>query len=84
MKEAIHPQYHELPVVCTCGTSFTTGSTYKKNTVLKLEICGYCHPFYTGKQKTVDTDRRIDKFYSRYASNKSLKSKEEKNKEEQD
>lgn len=70
MKESIHPQYHELEVSCTCKNKFTTRSTYKKSAQLKLEMCGQCHPFYTGKQKTVDPDRRIDKFYGKYGKTK--------------
>ncbi|NBW56468.1 50S ribosomal protein L31 [bacterium] len=66
MKKSIHPHYPDLNVSCTCGNKFTTRSTYKKAAELKLEICGECHPFYTGKQKTVDTDRRIDKFFNKY------------------
>ena len=65
-QESIHPHYPEIKVSCTCGNTFTTRSTYKKSAELKLEICGSCHPFYTGKQKTIDTDRRIDKFYGKY------------------
>jgi len=65
MKPEIHPDYHEVTAVCSCGTSFITGST-KKGDSLKVEICSKCHPFYTGKQKIVDTGGRIDKFNKRY------------------
>ena len=66
MKADIHPQYNTIKVTCTCGNTFETRSTYKKNKELRLEICGACHPFYSGKQKTVDTDRRIDSFFKKY------------------
>lgn len=60
MKKDLHPQYHtDAKVVCACGNTFTTGST---STELRVEICSACHPFYTGKQKLVDTARRIDRF----------------------
>jgi large subunit ribosomal protein L31 len=70
MAEFNSAHYQDLKVSCTCGNKFVTRSTYKKSTELKLEICGECHPFYTGKQKTVDTDRRIDKFYGKYGKTK--------------
>ena len=63
MKENIHPNYHEVTVVCACGETFKTGSTKKDITV---EICSKCHPFYTGKQKLVDTSGRVDKFNKKY------------------
>jgi large subunit ribosomal protein L31 len=63
MKEGIHPKYGEAVVRCVCGETFTTGSTKKE---LKVEICSKCHPFYTGKQKLVDTGGRVDKFKKRY------------------
>lgn len=70
MKSAIHPEYNVIKVSCTCGNKFETRSTYKKNNKeLRLEICGECHPFYSGKQKTVDTDRRIDSFFKKYDKN---------------
>lgn len=60
MKKDIHPTYFpEASVVCACGTSFTTGSTLKD---IRVELCSNCHPFYTGKQKFVDTARRVEKF----------------------
>ena len=63
MKEAIHPAWHETPVRCmTCGTTWTTGSTVESLTV---EICSNCHPFYTGEQRIVDTEGRVDKFMKR-------------------
>ena len=69
MKANIHPEYRLIEVTCNCGNTFTTGSTYTKQTHLKLEICSACHPFYTGTQKYADTERRIDKYYQKYAKN---------------
>lgn len=63
LKEGIHPKYSEAVVKCACGETFTTGST-KKN--LHVEICSKCHPFFTGRQKLVDTGGRVDKFKKRY------------------
>lgn len=63
MKQGIHPAWHETPVRCmTCGTTWTTGSTVESLTV---EICSNCHPFYTGEQRIVDTEGRVDKFMKR-------------------
>lgn len=60
MKANIHPQYNtQTPVTCSCGNSFTVGSTAKS---LRVELCNKCHPFYTGQQKFVDTASRIEKF----------------------
>lgn len=65
MKPNIHPQYHQDAVVtCACGATWQTGSTKKD---IRIEICGNCHPFYTGKQKLVDTLGRVDKFRTRTA-----------------
>ena len=66
MKKDIHPNYHDVTVSCACGETFVTGTT-KKSDVMKVEICSKCHPFFTGKQKMVDTGGRIDKFNKRYA-----------------
>jgi large subunit ribosomal protein L31 len=63
MKEGIHPDYSEAVVKCACGETFTTGST-KKN--LHVEICSKCHPFFTGRQKLVDTGGRVDRFKKKY------------------
>ncbi|KYH34929.1 50S ribosomal protein L31 [Clostridium tepidiprofundi DSM 19306] len=64
MKQNIHPEYHEDAVVkCACGNTFTTGSVKKE---LKVEICSKCHPFFTGKQKTVDAGGRIDRFMKKF------------------
>ena len=65
MREGIHPDYHEVTVVCACGETFKTGST-KKGDVIKVDICSKCHPYFTGKQKLVDTGGRVDKFNKRY------------------
>ena len=65
MKADIHPQYEEVKVNCSCGNEFTTRSTLAKD--LHIEVCSACHPFYTGKQKMVDTAGRVDKFRKRYA-----------------
>jgi len=64
MKTEIHPQYHQVQVHCACGETFTTGSTKKE---LRVEICSKCHPFFTGKQKLVDSAGRIDRFQRKYA-----------------
>jgi large subunit ribosomal protein L31 len=63
MKEGIHPEYHQCTVKCACGETFTTGSVKKE---MKVEICSKCHPFFTGKQKLVDTGGRVDRFNKRY------------------
>lgn len=65
MKKGIHPNYHEIEVTCSCGTKFTTRSTTDKKG-LHLEICSECHPFYTGKQKLVDTAGRVERFREKY------------------
>jgi len=64
MKADIHPQYEQITVSCSCGNSFKTRSTMAKD--LSLEVCSACHPFYTGKQKLVDTAGRVDKFRQKY------------------
>ncbi|MCE9545126.1 MAG: 50S ribosomal protein L31 [Planctomycetia bacterium] len=64
MKKDIHPKYYETVVTCGCGNSFTTSSTRQE---LKVDICSVCHPFYTGKQKFVDTEGRIEKFKNKFA-----------------
>jgi large subunit ribosomal protein L31 len=66
MKEGIHPDYHDVAVGCACGNNFTTRSTMKGDN-LQVEICSACHPFFTGKQKLVDTAGRVDRFNKRYA-----------------
>ena len=62
--EDFHPDYHLIKVVMTDGTEFTTRSTLKEE--LHIEVCSSCHPFFTGKQKNVDTEGRVDKFRKRY------------------
>ena len=63
MKEGIHPNYRVTTVKCACGNEFQVGST-KEN--IRVEICSNCHPFYTGKQKLVDTGGRVDRFKKRF------------------
>ena len=63
MKADIHPQYGEAKVVCSCGNTFTTKSTSQE---MHVELCNECHPFYTGKQKLVDTGGRVERFERRY------------------
>lgn len=63
MKEGIHPDYRQVTVKCACGAEFQTGST-KSN--MRVDICSNCHPFFTGKQKLVDTGGRVDRFNKRY------------------
>lgn len=64
MKTEIHPEYVETHVTCSCGNTFTTRSTKKE---LHVELCNMCHPFYTGKQKLVDTGGRVERFQRKYA-----------------
>ena len=63
MKSDIHPKYQECHVHCGCGATFETRATVKE---LRIEICSVCHPFYTGKQKFVDSAGRVDKFFKKY------------------
>lgn len=63
MKEGIHPNYQQTTIRCACGEVIETGSTKKD---IKVEICSKCHPFYTGKQKLVDTSGRVDKFNKKF------------------
>ncbi len=67
MKTDIHPDYHLVTVRCSCGNEFQTRSTAEK---VSIELCSECHPFYTGKQKLVDTGGRIDRFERRYGRRK--------------
>ncbi len=64
MKNDIHPKYHNIMATCACGNEFELGSVVDQ---MKVEICSACHPFFTGKQKLVDTAGRIEKFNQRYA-----------------
>jgi len=71
MKEGIHPKYFEVTATCVCGNSVQLGST--KNQI-RVEICSKCHPFYTGQQKIVDTEGRVDRFVKRYKLDKTADS----------
>ncbi|MCK4221327.1 MAG: 50S ribosomal protein L31 [Dehalococcoidia bacterium] len=65
MKDKIHPKYHDnAKVTCLCGNTFTTGSTSPE---IRVEVCSKCHPFYTGKQRIVDTMGRVERFKKRYS-----------------
>ncbi|MBM3340701.1 MAG: 50S ribosomal protein L31 [Betaproteobacteria bacterium] len=64
MKVDAHPEYSEITVTCSCGASWKTGSTMARD--LHVEVCSSCHPFYTGKQKIVDTAGRVEKFNQKY------------------
>jgi large subunit ribosomal protein L31 len=64
MKEKIHPEFYEdAVVVCSCGNTFITGATKKE---LRVEVCSKCHPFFTGEQRIVDTEGRVERFKRRY------------------
>lgn len=63
MKKDIHPKYGKATISCACGNSFETGSTKKS---MKVEICSACHPFFTGKQKIIDTAGRVERFNKKY------------------
>lgn len=65
MKAGIHPDYHEVTVHCACGSTFKTRSTMKGE-LLRVEICSSCHPFFTGRQKLVDTEGRVERFTRKY------------------
>jgi large subunit ribosomal protein L31 len=65
MKQDIHPDYQDMTATCSCGNKITVRSTLKKN--INLDVCSACHPFYTGKQRNVDTGGRVDKFNKRFA-----------------
>jgi len=69
MKADIHPKYRDIKVICSCGNTFATRSTVAKDT-MNIEICSGCHPFYTGKQKVVDTAGRVEKFQKKYGAKK--------------
>jgi large subunit ribosomal protein L31 len=68
MKAEIHPEYKDIKVSCACGGSFTTRSTLGHD--LSVDVCSSCHPFYTGKQKIVDTEGRVEKFRQKYSKKK--------------
>ena len=63
MKKSIHPEYNAITVTCACGNTFETRSTLKN---MSLDICSQCHPFFTGKQKLIDSAGRVEKFMKRY------------------
>ncbi len=63
MREGIHPKYFDVEVRCACGATWKTRSTKKE---LRLEICSNCHPFFTGKQKLIDTEGRVERFMKKY------------------
>jgi large subunit ribosomal protein L31 len=71
MKEKIHPKFFsDAQVICSCGNTFTTGSTKKQ---LRVELCSKCHPFFTGERKMMDTAGRVERFNQRYKLNKTTK-----------
>jgi large subunit ribosomal protein L31 len=63
MRQGIHPEYHQTTITCVCGNRIETGSTVKN---IRIEICSSCHPFFTGKQKLVDTAGRVERFRRKY------------------
>ena len=71
MKAGIHPAYEEVNVICACGHKFRTRSAHKGD--IRVEICSHCHPFYTGKQKLVDTAGRIERFEKKYKESRAAK-----------
>ena len=81
MKPDIHPEYVEATVHCACGETFTTRSTKPE---IKVEICSQCHPFYTGKQKMVDTEGRVEKFIRRYGLEDQYKDEDEEEGEDEE
>lgn len=70
MKKDVHPEYQECVVTCACGSTFKTRSTKKE---IRVEICSQCHPFFTGKQKFIDSAGRVEKFKKKYGDAKNLK-----------
>ncbi len=70
MKEGIHPAYNEATVICACGETFITKSTKPK---IHVDICSKCHPFFTGKQKIVDAEGRVEKFRKKYAKSEAIR-----------
>jgi large subunit ribosomal protein L31 len=79
MKAGIHPQYEEVNVICACGNQFRTRSTHKGD--IRVEICSNCHPFFTGRQKLVDTEGRVDRFQKKFQKSKALQAENAKRKE---
>jgi large subunit ribosomal protein L31 len=79
MKKDIHPKYNaDAKVVCACGNTFTTGSTKPE---IRVDLCSACHPFYTGKQKLVDTARRVEKFQAKLEASSKITGKRTSKKE---
>jgi len=76
MKAGIHPAYEEVNVICACGNTFKTRSTHKGD--IRVEICSNCHPFFTGRQKLVDTEGRVDRFQKKFQKSKDLQEKRKK------
>ena len=72
MKEGIHPKYQEVEARCACGNTFTTRSTKPE---LRLEICSACHPFFTGRQKLIDTEGRVERFNKKFGAQTSAQRK---------
>lgn len=81
MKKDIHPQYHKATVTCACGETFQIGSTID---AINVEICSACHPFYTGKQKLVDTAGMVDKFKARMAKSEAMQKNSKSSKKSDD
>lgn len=79
MRQDIQPKYHKVQATCVCGSSIETGSVLPE---IRLDICSNCHPFFTGTQKIVDTEGRIEKFKKRFANATAAKGKKEKTSEE--
>lgn len=75
MQAGIHPKYDEIKVACSCGNQFVTRSTLDHD--LNVEICSKCHPFYTGKQKIIDTAGRVDRFRQKYGSRPDVSEKKQ-------
>ena len=77
MREGIHPEYKEIKATCSCGNVIVVKSTLKED--ITLDVCSACHPFYTGKQKLVDTGGRVERFEKRFGSKKTSSSKKSEN-----
>ena len=73
MKAGIHPAYNECSVICACGNAFKTRSTHKGD--IRVEICSSCHPFFTGRQKLIDTEGRVDRFQKKLLKSAAVKQK---------
>lgn len=73
MKAGIHPAYNPCNVTCACGNKFQTRSTHKGD--IRVEICSSCHPFFTGRQKLIDTEGRVDRFQKKVAKGKEMQAK---------